>query len=147
VLRSELTHPELLAILGRCGHGDTIAIVDSNYPAHARRAPTTPFLSLNITHQVPPTALIIDLVSGSIPIESCTLPVPGGEDSTEAERPVHAAIRAAVVGNNPDVTFSTVKPEAFYSLTSDAHLAIMIGTGERSHYGSAILTVGYLPEL
>lgn len=30
MLRTELTHPGVLELLGQCGHGDRIAIVDSN---------------------------------------------------------------------------------------------------------------------
>jgi len=147
LLRSELTHPELLAILATCGHGDSIAVVDSNYPAHAHRLKSTPFMSLNITQGVIATPLTISLIAASVPIEKCTLPVPRGEESRDPERLVHTAIRAAVLGSNPGAEFFQVTPEEFYVLTSAASLAVMVGTGERSHYGSAILTVGYLPEL
>ena len=145
MLKSELTHPEILSLLARCGHGDSFAVVDSNYPAQARRHRDVPLISLNVTHNVIPTALIAELVSQSLPIERCTVPVPAKRSGEEA-RPVHGAIQSAVMKSNPDAEMSTVTPLEFYSLTSDPNLAFMVVSGERSHYGSVVLTVGYLPE-
>jgi L-fucose mutarotase len=147
MLRTELTHPGVLELLAQCGHGDAIAIVDSNYPAQARRARNVPLISLNITHNVPATPLIVDLVSQTIPLEKCVLPVPPEELASGVTRSVHEAIRAAVVAHNPETEMATVAPGEFYELTAAPNLAFMIVTGERSHYGSVVLTVGYLPEL
>lgn len=145
MLHTNLTHPDILALIARCGHGDSFAIVDSNYPAHARRNPGVPLVSLNVTHNVVPTPIITALVAQTLPIEKCTIPVPSDE-AGKAPRPVHSAIQAAVVESNPGVELVTVTPTDFYALTSDPNLAFMIVSGERSHYGSVVLTVGYLPE-
>ncbi len=147
MLKTELTHPRVLELLAQCGHGDTIAIVDSNYPAQARRARDVPIISLNITHNIAPTALVVGLVSQTVPIESCILPVPPEELTSGTSRRVHEEIRTAVEAHNRETEMGTVAPSEFYELTSAANLGFMIVTGERSHFGSALLTVGYLPEL
>lgn len=147
MLRTELTHPGVLELLGQCGHGDRIAIVDSNYPVQARRTHSVPLISLNVTHTVPPTPLVVDLISQAIPLEKCVTPVPLEEQDSGPDRPVHEEIRAAVVKHNPEPEMEKVAPLDFYELTSAPNLAFMIVSGERSHYGSVLLTVGYLPEL
>jgi L-fucose mutarotase len=147
MLKTELTHPGILELLAQCGHGDSIAIVDSNYPAQARRARDVPIISLNITHNIAPTALIVGLVSQTVPLEKCILPVPPEELVSGTSRRVHEEIRAAVKAHNSETEMGTVAPTEFYELTSAPNLGFMIVTGERSHYGSVLLTVGYLPEL
>lgn len=147
MLSTELTHPEILNLLARCGHGDKIAIVDSNYPAQARRTRDVPLVSLNLTHGVPSTPMIVELIARSIPIEKCTIPRPLDEAASADIRPVHQDIRNAIESLHPEAEFEWVSPIDFYELTSKPNLAFMIVTGERSHYGSTELTVGYLPEL
>lgn len=147
MLKTDLTHPRVLELLAQCGHGDTIAIVDSNYPAQARRARDVPIISLNITHNIAPTALVVGLVSQTVPIESCILPVPAEELASGTSRRVHEEIRTAVEAQNRETEMGAVAPSNFYELTSAPNLGFMIVTGERSHFGSALLTVGYLPEL
>jgi len=147
VLTTELTHPEVLQLIAQCGHGDSIAVVDSNYPAHARRSNAVPLVSLNVTHNLPSTPTLVGLISRSLPVESFTIPVPDEEASSAEARVVHEAIASAVVSGNPTAEKRTASPTDFYGLTSDPNLAFMVMTGDRSHYGSVLLTVGYLPEL
>jgi len=147
VLHQVLTHPQILAILAASGHGDTIAIVDSNYPAQSCRDRQVPLVNLNISHQLVPTPLIVQLVAQTIPIEQCIIPVPGLEVKSGVTRPVHVDITEAVIAIYPKVKIARISPEDFYALTTLPNLALMIVTGERSHYGSTALTVGYLPEL
>lgn len=147
MLTTPLTHPEILRHLATCGHGDLIAIVDSNYPAHTQRTHYVPLVSLNVTHGVPTTALVTQLVAQTVPVEKCTIPAPVEESSQGSIRTVHSEIQSAVLDSNQDAELATVAPGDFYGLTSSPSLAFMIVTGERSHYGSTLLTVGYLPEL
>lgn len=147
MLHQGLTQPEVLSALAMAGHGDMIAIVDSNYPAQSRRDRNVPLINLNISHQVVATPLMIQLVAGTIPIERCTIPVPAEDGNVEGRRPVHETIVQATKASNPHAEVVEISPQDFYDLTSSPALAFMIVTGERSHYGSAVLTVGYLPEL
>jgi L-fucose mutarotase len=147
MLMTELTHPGVLELLAQCGHGDSIAIVDSNYPAQARRSRNVPIISLNITHNVPTTPMIVDLISQTIPLENYVLPLPPEEVSSRTPREVHEEIRGAVTLHNPLAKTATVAPADFYELTTAPALAFMIVAGERRHHGSVLLTVGYLPEL
>lgn len=147
MLKSQLTHPELLRLLGQSGHGDRIAIVDSNYPAFRYRNPSVPFLSFNITHDLVKTSTILRLIGQSFPIEKITYPRPQPEKDLGTERPIHTEFLKTRNEIFPEAEVETVVPPVFYQMTSEIGLVVMIGTGERSHYGSAILTLGYLPEL
>jgi len=147
MLNSKLTHPELLRLLGQSGHKDRIAIVDSNYPAFRYRNSSVPFLSFNITHDLVKTSTVIELIGQSFPIEKITYPLPQSEKDSGNERAIHSEFTRVRNENFPDAEIETVIPTDFYELTSEIGLVVMIGTGERSHYGSVLLTLGYLPEL
>lgn len=147
MLHQQLTQPDILAALARCGHGDVIAIVDCNYPALARRDHHVSLVNLNITHQVVETPFMINLLAQTIPIEGCAIPVPPEDAVSGKRRAVHEAIVQAVTASSADVAVEEIPPQDFYVRTSSPNLALMIVTGERSHYGSALLTVSYLPEL
>ena len=146
MLRTTLTHPGILEILASCGHGDQVAIVDSNYPAHARRHSQVPFISVNVTHGLVDTPTMLRLVAETLPIEALTIPRPDAGGEPEVRRQVHESMLTVAREQCPDVPAGFVTPPEFYELTSSRSLALMIGTGERSHFGSILITVGYLPE-
>lgn len=147
MLKYPLTHPGILEVLGRSGHGDRIAVVDGNYPASARRHPSVAFISVNVTHGLVDAPTILRLIGASIPIELLTYPRPAGEVRSGVVRGVHEAFLKTRSEVFPGAEVEIIEPLDFYELTSGAALAVMIGTGERRHYGSAVLTVGYLPEM
>lgn len=146
MIQYALKHPDILDVLGTVGHGDRVAIVDSNYPTHTRRHPQTRFISLNVTQGLVDAATLLRLIGGSVPIERLTYPQPSDEVLAETVRPVHGAFLDVRSETFPDAAVEILSPQEFYELTSDPHLAVMIASGERSHFGSAVLTVGYLPE-
>ncbi len=39
MLKSKLLHPDILSVIGRCGHHAKILIADGNYPASSKIAP------------------------------------------------------------------------------------------------------------
>jgi L-fucose mutarotase len=147
MLKYTLTHPGILAILGGCGHGDQIAIVDSNYPAHAQRLAEVPFLSVNVTQGLVDTPTMLRLVTESMPIEALTIPCPAESLEPGSRRPVHESMLQVSSQQCASADVCFVPPQDFYALTSRRGLALMIGTGERSHFGSVLVTFGYLPEL
>ena len=49
MLRHQLIHPELNAILARAGHHAKILIADGNYPASTKWGPNARLVSLNLS--------------------------------------------------------------------------------------------------
>ena len=48
MLKHQLIHPQINAILGRAGHHGTILIADGNYPASSTLGPNAQLVSLNL---------------------------------------------------------------------------------------------------
>ncbi len=48
MLRSELIHPQISAILAKAGHSSKVLIADGNYPACSAIGPRAELVSLNL---------------------------------------------------------------------------------------------------
>ena len=53
MLKHQLIHPEINAILARAGHSSQVLIADGNYPASSAMGPKAQLVSLGLTPGVP----------------------------------------------------------------------------------------------
>jgi len=132
-----LLTPDLLHALAAMGHGDTIALVDANYPAtRGRRLISLPgtdvagaleavLTLLPLDTFVADPAVVMDVVG-----ESGTVPPPVAE--------MNAVLRAH--GAKPA---KAMERFAFYDAANGAYA--IVHTGERRFYGNIILTKGVIP--
>jgi L-fucose mutarotase len=142
-----LRHPDLLRALGTVGHGDRIALVDGNYPTNARRAPHVEVVSLNVTHGLVDAPTLLRLIGSCVPIESMSYPQPPDEVRDGKLRQIHQEFVKVREQMFPEAVVEILSPAEFYEATTDPHLTVMVASGEARHFGSAVLTVGYLPEM
>ena len=49
MLKNRLLHPDILAALGRAGHGSKVLIADGNYPFSTTLGPNAMLVSLNLS--------------------------------------------------------------------------------------------------
>jgi len=119
--------PDLLYILASMGHGDTIAIVDGNYPAErdANR-----LIRMN-GHTV---SSVLEAILTIFPIE--TDQVTGWVPKTE--RPVHLDLIQQIKGLGGEIT--RPDDETFYQAVKDAFA--IIATSDPALYGNIVITKG-----
>ena len=119
--------PDLLHILASMGHGDTIAIVDGNYPAErdANR------LVRMDGHSV---ASVLEAVLTILPIETDV--VTGWVPQTK--RPVHDRLidQVSVLGGS----IERPNDETFYQAVRDAFA--IVATSDPALYGNIVITKG-----
>jgi len=132
-----LLTPDLLHALAAMGHGDTIALVDANYPAtRGKRLIPMPgagvaavleaaLTLLPLDTFIPDPAIVMDVVD-----ESGTIP--------PAVADINAVLRAR--GAKPA---KAMERFAFYEAANSAYA--IVHTGERRFYGNIILTKGVIP--
>lgn len=132
-----LLGPELLAVLGRMGHGDEIAVVDANFPAESCARRLVRMDGVSATD-------VLEAIVSVLPVDSyvdCpvnTMKVVG--DAAEIPPIVHA-FRLIVSRNSPDpVSFGTLERSAFYSRSREAFA--IVATGEQRLYGNVLLAKG-----
>ncbi|MFE2180458.1 RbsD/FucU family protein [Streptomyces sp. NPDC059455] len=136
-----LLTPDLLYTLARMGHGDTIAIVDRNFPAHSVNDRV---IRLDGTDVVSAGRAVLGLLplDTFIPEPIARMEVVG--DAT-AEPPVQTDfIAAAEEASGRPVAVETVERHAFYARARSAFAVVI--TGEDRPYGCFLLTKGVLPE-
>ena len=128
-----LTGP-LLSILADMGHGDEIAIVDANFPAHAvaNRLVETPGVSATAIVEAILTVFPLD---DFVDAPAAVMQAPGDVPAIYAE--FSTALRSA---ESRSVTVDTIDRFAFYDRSKTAFG--VVATGERRLYGNIILKKG-----
>jgi L-fucose mutarotase len=131
---------DLLHALAAMGHGDTIAIVDANFPAasNARRL-------LQVPGAGAPDVLraileLLPLDTGALPTAITMAP----SDDDDDEIPEVVADFAAVFTEHDlaDAEIASVPRAAFYARARDAYA--IVATGELRPYGNILLVKGVI---
>ena len=135
-----LLTPDLLLALRAMGHGDTIAIVDANFPAetNARRL---------IRLDGHPSPRVLDAVLSVLPLDdfdatpALRMEVVG--DPT-AEMPIFKEFRALLARHEPQLQnpLGSLERHAFYAASRTAFA--VVATGETRLYGNILLRKGVI---
>lgn len=137
-----LISPELLGILARMGHGDTIAVVDQNFPAYTPGVPVVRADGVNST-------VLARAVFRLLPIDTyidqpIVRMIP---DSREQE--LHAVqeefLAEAERAEQRTIDFGVIDRLGFYQLARSA--AAVIVTGENRPWGCFLVTKGVIHDL
>jgi L-fucose mutarotase len=132
-----LLTPDLLHALAAMGHGDTIALVDANYPAtRGRRAIMLPGAGVFDALRAVLSILPVDTF---VPDPALVMQVVGEPDAVP---PVVAEINTLLHTHGAKPALA-IERHRFYA-TAEAAYAI-VQTGERRFYGNIILTKGVVP--
>jgi L-fucose mutarotase len=140
-----LLDADLLYALRRMGHGDEIAVVDSNFPAHSTAMSTATGEPLHMVGV--PAARAVEAILSVMPLDSF-VPDPAmrieitGQPSTvpPVQSEVQQVVDRAVRRSLPMVG---IERFAFYERASNAFVILV--AGEPRHWGCFIFKKGVLP--
>lgn len=130
---------DLLHALRAMGHGDTIAVVDANFPATscARRLIVTPGIDAS---QISRAILSVLPIDDFIPLPLLTMQVVGApEEVPPAVVDLRQIARQAGVD---EAALGTVERHEFYRLARESFAIVQ--TGDRRLYANIILTKGVI---
>ena len=134
--------PDLLWALAAMGHGDRLAIVDANYPAHSFHQRVFPLAGLD-------TVQAGKMIANLLPIDDFIMPAafwmtPDGRADEIFE--VHKLFRDAVVeSDGRDVSFAGIERSAFYA---EARKAFgVVTTADTRAYACFMLIKGVVATL
>jgi len=130
-----LLSPDLLHALASMGHGDTIAVVDTNFPAssHAKRLITLPGTS---------APAVLEAILSVMPVDDfephpvAVMQVVGDV----AAMPEAVREFADILCRNGLASPTRLERHAFYRAATEAFAIVQ--TGERRLYGNILLTKG-----
>jgi len=129
--------PDLLWALSAMGHGDTLAVVDANYPAYALHSRVLPLAGVDITDA-------FAAIGAVLPVDQAVEPAvfamaPDGDPDAVIES--HAAVGAVLsASEGRAVTIGPVERSDFYRQARDAFAVVL--TGETRSYACFLLTKG-----
>jgi L-fucose mutarotase len=136
MLRSALTHPDILDSLARAGHGSQVLIADGNYPFSTGANPVADRVYLNLTPGIPLATDVLRVILTAIPVEAAHVMVP--QEGPEPP-PIFAEFRELL---GEDIPLQTLGRFEFYEAARGQDIALVIATGEQRVWANVLLTIG-----
>lgn len=133
MLKGKLIHPEILAELALCGHGDKVLIADGNYPLDEKTGEGTALVYLGLTPGQPSVTDVLEAVKSVIEIEKAEVMEPG--DGAEPE--IFGEFRS-MLGQE----ISKMGRYEFYDAAAATGVRLAISTGEKRTFANILITVG-----
>jgi L-fucose mutarotase len=137
VLRTRLTHPEILAALAAAGHGSQVLISDGNFPHATATPPTARRVYLNLSPGRVTVTEVLEAVAATAPLEAAAVMRP--DDA--AAPPMLDEFRALLPPGTP---VEVVERFAFYELARGRDVTLVVATGDQRLYANVLLTLGYV---
>jgi L-fucose mutarotase len=137
MIKSTLTHPEILRALASAGHGSRVVIADSNYPFSTGAHPDAARVYLNLRPGMVSVTDVLQTLVDTIPVEAAHAIAPdaGGEPAIFNE------YRAILPD---DLELETLGRYPFYDAAKSEDTALIIATGEQRTWACIILTIGVI---
>ena len=144
MLRHQLIHPEINAILGRAGHHSSILIADGNYPAATKRGPNATLVSLNLMPGVVTCDQVLRAILSAIPVEAIrTMQTEeSGPYALEGDPPVWEEYRETIRQAGVDLPLQPTEKWAFYEAVATPDHILTVQTADQQRYANLLLTVG-----
>ena len=136
MLKTRLTHPEILHALAMAGHRAKVLITDGNYPHSTKSNPSAARVFLNLAPGTVKVTEVLEALTHTIPIESAE--VMQSEDGKEP--PIWAEFRALL----PGIVLTERPLPEFYKAALLPDIALEIATGEQQPYANLLLTIGVI---
>ncbi len=133
MLKGKLIHPDIMAALALCGHGDKVLIADGNYPLDARSG-SAEKVYLGLTPGLPTVTDVLAAVQSAVEIEKAEVMEPG--DGTAPE----------IFGEFTDMLggmeLGRLGRWEFYDACCAEGVRLAVSTGEKRTFANILLTIG-----
>jgi L-fucose mutarotase len=144
VLRHQLIHPEINAILGRAGHHSSILIADGNYPAATKKGPNATVISLNLSPGIVTCDQVLRAILSAVPIEQIrTMQTEtSGPYALDGDPPVWDEYRRSITDAGLNLELESVDKWAFYDAVATADHVLTVQTADQQRYANILLSIG-----
>jgi L-fucose mutarotase len=144
MLKTPLTHPDILRIVARAGHHSKILIADGNYPALSKRGPNAELVSLNLAPGIVTVAQVLRALLSVVPIDHVnTMGIPADDPYAQKGEPaVWNEYREVVAGSGQELTLEPILKWDFYKHVESADHVLTIQTADQSLWANVLLTMG-----
>lgn len=144
MLKHQLIHPQINALLGRAGHHSRVLIADGNYPAWSKKGPNAELVSLNLSPGIPTVAQVLRAVISAVPIEQVNvMGIPSDDPyARQGEPPVWNDFRRIVQDAGLSLALEPILKWDFYKQVESSDHVLTIQTGDQSLWANILLTLG-----
>lgn len=144
MLKSQLIHPEISAIIARAGHSSKILIADGNYPASSAIGPGAELVSLNLAPGMPTVAQVFQVLLSAVPIEAVnTMGMPEDDPfKLPEDPPVWNEYRSILTQAEASIELQPIERWDFYDAVASRDHVLTIQTGDQALWANLLLTVG-----
>ncbi len=145
MLKTTLTHPEILRVLARAGHHAKILIADGHYPASTKRGPHAELVSLNLTPGVVTCAQALRAVLSAVSIDAInTMGIPADDAyASHGEPPAWKEFRTILdQTGNAARKLEPISKWDFYAAVESKDHVLTIQTADTALWANVLLTIG-----
>ena len=133
MLKGKLIHPDIMAALALCGHGDKVLIADGNYPLDSKTGQAET-VYLGLAPGLPSVTDVLAAVQSVVEIEKAEVMEPG--DGTQPE--IFEEFRTMLGGMELD----KLGRYEFYDACCVEGVRLAISTGEKRTFANILITIG-----
>ena len=144
MLKHQLIHPQINAILGAAGHHGKILIADGNYPASSKLGPRAELVHMNLMPGVVTCDQVLQAILSAIPVEEINTMMyeTEGPYALTEDPPVWADYKQSIKAAGLDVEMKPIEKWAFYdAVATDDHI-LTIQTADQQRYANVLLSIG-----
>jgi L-fucose mutarotase len=144
VLKHQLLHPQINAILGRAGHHGTILIADGNYPASSKKGPNAEIVSLNLSPGIVTCTQVLAALVSAIPIEAANTMMyeTTGPYALKEDPPVWADFQKVLDAAGLNLKLQPIEKWDFYKAVETPDHILTIQTADQQRFANLLLTIG-----
>ena len=133
MLTGKLIHPDIMAALALCGHGDKVLIADGNYPLDSKSGEAET-LFFGLTPGVPTDTSVLQATPSAVNIEKAEVMDPA--DGTAPE--IFVQFQSMLGG----MELSKLGRYEFYDACCQPGVRLAISTGEKRTFANLLITIG-----
>jgi len=144
MLKHQLIHPEINAILGRAGHHAKVLIADGNYPASSTLGPNATLISLNLSPGIVTCTQVLRAILSAIPIEAANTMMyeTTGPYALTEDPPVRPQFRQAIKQAGLKLELEPIEKWEFYKAVNNGDHILTIQTADQQRFANLLLTIG-----
>ena len=144
MLKTSLTHPDILRIIARAGHHSRILIADGNYPASSKRGPNSELVCLNLAPGVVTVSQVLRAILSVTPIDHVnTMGIPPDDPYAQhGEPPVWAEYRKILAEAGTALKLEPILKWDFYQHVASPDHVLTIQTADEALWANVLLTMG-----
>ena len=134
MLKGKLIHPDIMAALALCGHGDKVLIADGNYPLDSKTGDSA-LVYLGLMPGTPTGPQVLEAIQSVVNVEKAEVMNP--DDGTTPE--IFGTFREMLDGMELDMLG---RYEFYDACMAEDAIVLAISTGEQRVFANILVTVG-----